>query len=398
MKYLLIVMLSMLLFFTPACKNKNHGTPSTAQAAKNQPYSNIIAGTTHIYNTITPLAGTITPQLELVKELTYRNIDPETVSFFDEAAKDDHNNLFLLDGRATKIYKFNSQGRYEKSFLQKGEGPGELRKPVLTFKVSGNNVWASFVTEFCRFDTDGHAIEKKYFKKQYGLLEHIDEKRFITSYDTYNGAEKTGAICAIMDTDENQIMPLFEKKNPNIGFSVLKVSDKNFPFVSATSPRLGYAYNPTNAVIYGYYNFTYSIWLMGVDGKVQKMVHKKHEPVEIKSDEIDRILAGLKRMGWPPEYLDAYKKNPPEKFLPAISKICLLPKAYFGVIRSVNYDLEELDVFNAEGQLVYTLKSCPEIPYLRDVFFFRDSIGVIIHEDEMDIYKEYKIKNLPQIY
>jgi hypothetical protein len=232
----------------------------------------------------------------------------------------------------------------------------------------------------------------------YGLLEHVDEKRFITSIDTYKEGKKTGNICVLMDTEENLLMGLFERKNPNIGYSVIKLPNKNFEFVSATSPRLDYVYNPFNKLVYCYYNFDYSLWLMGLDGKVQKVIHKEHKAVEIKDEEIKSILSGFKRMGWPPHYLDAYKKNPPEKYLPFIRKLCLLPNNYFGIIRSINYRTAEIDIFDPEGRFVYILKSNKEIPDLWEVYFFNDGIGVIIHDAERDIYREYKVKNLPRIF
>jgi hypothetical protein len=392
MKFISISLLFVATLFSVTC-SKNQGTVD-----KGNQHTEIINGITHIYNMSIPAKGIIIPELELKSEIGSDMINSGTNAFFNEAAYDNNHNLFLLDSRASKIYKFNGERKYEKSFLQKGEGPAEIRKPVLTFKVYGNCVWASYVTEFCRFDTNGNFLEKKCFKQQYGLLEHVDEKRFITSLNAYTEGKKSGSICVLMDTQENSLAELFEKKDPNIGYSVIRCQDKNFEFVSATSPRLCYVYNPQNKLAYCYYNFDYSIWLMGLDGKAQKVIHKVHKPVEISDSEIERILSGFKRMGWPQHYLDAYKKNPPEKYFPTIRNLYLLPKNYFGIIRSLNYDQDEFDIFDPEGRFVYILKAPKQIPNLWGIYFFDDGLGVIIHDSERDIYREYKVKNLPQIF
>jgi len=371
---------------------------SVSCSNKKNPHIKSIDGITHVYNTNIASSGIITPELELVKEIDSQAVTTESEAFFDDVAQDSRNNFFILDGKASKIYKFNPEGNFEKTFLQKGEGPAEIRKPVLTFKVSGNNVWASSVTEFCRFDTNGNFLEKKCFKRQYGLLEHVDEKRFITCYDSYNEGKKTGSVCVLMDTQENLLTELYKNKKPDIGYSILNVQGTKFVFVSSTSPRIGYSYNSLNNLIYCYYNFDYSIMVIGLDGKMQKVIHKEHQPMKLKEQEIERLAKGFKQMGWPPYYVDAYKRTPPEKYLPVIRKIYLLPNNYLGVVRCIDLDTDELDIFDSEGRFTYILKTSKNIPDLTGVYFFKNSIGVIIHEDEREVFIEYKIKNLPKIY
>ncbi|MDQ1354209.1 MAG: hypothetical protein QG657_4518 [Acidobacteriota bacterium] len=392
------ILLGFVILLSAFCNHQDQG--KNTRSPGNDPALKIeqVDGVKHIYNTIHPSGGSITLELETLIEISSNKIPSDTQAFFDAAAKDSKQDLFLLDRRASRIYKLIPSGKFEKSFLKKGEGPAETRGTVLSFKVSDPNIWASYVTEFCRFDLDGNFIEKKLFKRQYGLLEHVDEKRFITSYDTYEGKVKTGQVCALMDTDENLLMKLYERRNPDIGYSSIKLEKKDFLFVSSTSPRLCYTYNPFNKLGYFFYNFDYSIHLVGLDGKVDRIIHKESKPVEITEADFERILAGFKRMGWPQHYLDAYKKNPPEKFLPVIRKICLLPRGYFAVIRSLNYEQDEFDIFDPEGRFIYIIKQGDQTPDLWDVYFFKDSIGVIIHEDEVDVFKEYKVKNLPHIY
>ena len=45
--------------------------------------------------------------------------------------------IFLFSHRMSKIFKFKPDGSFEKSFCQKGEGPGEIRR---VFSMSHNPV------------------------------------------------------------------------------------------------------------------------------------------------------------------------------------------------------------------------------------------------------------------
>jgi len=175
--------------------------------------------------------------------------------------------------------------------------------------------------------------------------------------------------------------------SPNIGFSVLKLPDKDFLYISSSSPRLKYRYNPINKLAYCYYNYEYSISLIDLNGNVHKIIKKDHSPIKITDDEIDDFVQSYKSQGWPPLFLDTFKKNPPFRNWPAIANLQILANGYFAVTRSISSTQRVMDIFDSQGQFTYLIKG--------DVIFYFTNginrIGKITTREDGDYFVEYKV-------
>jgi hypothetical protein len=100
-----------------------------------------IKGIKHVYNTAIPSKGKLT--LNLKKILTIEPGKGEndiSELFFYDHVNDQDGNIYLLDGKSVKIHKFSASGNYIKTFLNKGEGPGEF-SIYPRVQVSGSNVF-----------------------------------------------------------------------------------------------------------------------------------------------------------------------------------------------------------------------------------------------------------------
>ena len=62
----------------------------------------------------------------------------------------------------------------------------------------------------------------------------------------------------------------------------------------------------------------------------------------------------------------------------------------------------ELDIFDKDGQFVYTVKPSNDIPDLKSCIFFKNRVGSVrsegIDTENRDVYREFRIKNLPEIF
>ncbi len=351
----------------------------------------------NIYNKSIPKNGTITLVLNIIKKKSSKELsDQNGISFFHSIKKDEKGDLYFLDKTNVKIYKFNSKGEFIKSFLNKGFGPEELSR-IYKFKIINNMVICSNRNKFCCFDLNGNFIREKKLKIQtIELLDHIDDKRYITTHNIYDNNKKIGISC-VLKQDNKILKDIYKRIENNIGYSSLKLQDKIFTYVGGTSPRIEYLYNSNNDFIYCCHNFDYKIYLINLEGKIKKVIHKDYKPIKITKDEFKKMAEEFRRMGWPMHYRKAFLKNPPEKNYPVIYRVRILPYGFIGILRPISSAEEVIDVFNSKGEFIYILKG-NELVNISRINFFKNSVGVIVHKEDMDIYTEYKVKNLPLIY
>jgi hypothetical protein len=77
--------------------------------------------------------------------------------------------------------------------------------------------------------------------------------------------------------------------------------------------------------------------------------------------------------------------------------MAVLPGGHLAIKRITGLESVEIDLFDREGRLLYTILPSPEIPDLRDVTIFKNSIGVIFDDEEKNLFIEYRVKNLKGI-
>lgn len=365
--------------------------------------SEVIDGVKHVYNNSTPLKGTITLEVEKVFEIDSAKINnSESFAHFQEGDHDSEGNLYLLDRFDVKIYKFSHGGKLLKSFLGKGEGPGELLH-VAFIQVLDNNVRALLTRQFARFDLEGNFLEQKKFKKSYLYMDFIDENKFIGNFDRFKDEEKSEAsektrVAAIIDTDEKVVTPLLEDKNA--GFARIQVGNSIVIYANPElTPVILHSYDSAAGNVYLCVNNEYKIIVKNLKGETLMVIHREHQNIKITPEIAKDIMEGYRH--WRPERRQILEKNLPGTFT-AARLIKALPNGFFAVYRNVGAQKSELDIFDKDGLFVYTVKPSEDIPDLKLCIFFKNRVGSISSEgidvDKRDVYKEFRIINLPEIF
>ena len=78
--------------------------------------------------------------------------------------------------------------------------------------------------------------------------------------------------------------------------------------------------------------------------------------------------------------------------------IKILPNGYLAVYRVSGVQTYEVDIFDSEGRYVYIMEA-PEGVSLEKVNFYNFGFAIKdTKEDGLEVYAEYKIKNLPDIF
>jgi len=78
--------------------------------------------------------------------------------------------------------------------------------------------------------------------------------------------------------------------------------------------------------------------------------------------------------------------------------MAVLPNGHLAIKRITGLESVEIDVFDKESHLLYTILPAAKIPDLRDVTIYENTIGVISELEEKNIYVEYRVKNMKGIF
>jgi hypothetical protein len=122
------------------------------------------------------------------------------------------------------------------------------------------------------------------------------------------------------------------------------------------------------------------------------IIHKDHKSIILDEDKKESILQ-LIAPQLPMEARPQAKEQLPDT-LNAIWGMSVLPNGHLAVKRITGVDSVEVDVFDGEGRLLYTILPSAEIPNLRNVTIYEKTIGVISESEDKTIYVEYKVKNI----
>ncbi len=118
---------------------------------------------------------------------TSKNEDIVDISSFAMNSKQE---MFLLSFKLRKVFKFNADGTYVKSFCRHGEGPGEINR-VLSISINPHNddlylpEYYSGTGKITIYDSDGNYKDLMKFGKQKVNLDRVKKLTFNKSGSFY---------------------------------------------------------------------------------------------------------------------------------------------------------------------------------------------------------------------
>ncbi|MGB7295751.1 MAG: hypothetical protein WBC70_09200 [Candidatus Aminicenantales bacterium] len=363
----------------------------------------LIDGIQHVYNMGKPIKGEISLEVSEILRIDPFDIDRENPPFFETAVKDEMGNLYLADNQNVRVYKFDSGGKPVARFLRKGQGPGEF--PMFgDLQVADDHVWVigTWPLKIAKFTRDGEFINEwmfRTFRNFYLQTKVIEEDRFLTvSYRDMGEEEKRVRVSTLMNPSEEFLNEFYE--DGNAGILRIRTGLEEGPAIASTNPLIAadihHAYDRDSGTVYACNNREYEIQAKNPDGTTRMVIHKAHEEIvldEATKDSILRLIAPR----IPPEAKPSVKEQLPPT-LNAIWGMAVIPSGHLAVRRITGLESVEIDLFDREGRLLYTVLPSTEIPDLRDVIMFENTVGVISELEEKNIYVEYRVRNLKEIF
>ena len=156
-------------------------------------------------------------------------------------------------------------------------------------------------------------------------------------------------------------------------------------------PDLDFTVTPQFKKVYVAYSPEYKIYAKDLEGNTLYVMERPYASVKVSREDVKKMLPWVveERSKW---ILDAYPDH-----LVAILKLVTLPRGYLGIYRVSGPKKAELDIFDPEGKYVYILKLSEEID-LMETTFYDFGFAAIESREDMPVYVEYKVKNLPEIF
>jgi hypothetical protein len=139
-------------------------------------------------------------------------------------------------------------------------------------------------------------------------------------------------------------------------------------------------------------NTEYKIQVKDYSGKNTMVIEKAYEPIKARRADVEKLMSWSLRDEGSKWMIAAY----PDRFV-AITNIRLLPQGHFAVFRVSGPGMFEIDVFSPEGECLYALIP-PDGVKMDEAVFFSSGFALIEPDGDYSVYREYRIKNLPEVF
>lgn len=367
------------------------------------PRTEIIDGIRHVFNTGVPAKGKISLEVSEVLRIFPQDADPAGPPMLDSAVKDEGGDIYLADKQNAVVYKFDSAGKHVAKFARKGQGPGEF--PVFGgIQIVDDHLWiiGTWPLKIAKLTLGGQFVNEwnfRTFRNFYLQTIVMGEDRFLTvSYrDVPEGQERI-RVSALINSSEEFLTQYHEDQGA--GIFRIKTEQQEGPAIASTSPLVAtdihHAYDRESGSVFVCNNRDYEIHVKNADGTTRLVIHNAQEKVNLNEAAKERVL-GLIAPRIRQEAIKPASGQLPDT-LNAIWGIEVLRGGYLAVKRITGIESVEIDLFDKDGRLLYTILPSAEIPDLREVTFFGDTVGLIKESDEGNVFVELRVKNIKGIW
>ena len=303
--------------------------------------------------------------------------------------KDIDGEVFLFDPNEAEMHKFSSTGEYLGSLIKHGEGPGEFSPMRGMFAhLVNNQIWVTGGRKLAKFDRTGQFIEE--FKIGDTSLNIFDESNYITTIQDRDQNTATQKIVLKRITEQNTVEEgpsLIEAQN----VGMIRVGNRAFSDNWGV-PRLEFAVDSQYNKVYTVLTSTYKITAKDIDGNALYVIQRPYENIKVSRSDIVKMMPWVEERERSRWILDAYPDH-----LVAITEMYILPHGFLAVYRVSGPREAEIDIYDPEGRYVYIMK-LPEGMELRNPGFYEFGFANIETREDMPVYVEYRITNLPEIF
>ena len=352
----------------------------------------MVDGVIHIMNPEKPLKETVLLDVEKTREINPYQYEEVHLGWF-EFVRDIDGEVILFNPNNTEAQRFNQDGEYLGSLVRKGQGPGEFPGfQMFSVFFMNDQIWASGAMKMAKYDKKGQFLYER--RLGYRPAIFVDENTFFIDKKERiedGWISKISFVNLPSDKDgESSIIDFFQAENGG----TIQSKDGRARFGEAWgTPDIKYAYDQENQKLYFALNTEYKINVKNLKGEILHVIEKPYKHVKVNLEDKKELLSWALRDESSKWMLSVYPDT-----LVAIKDIKTLPKGYIAVYRVSGVKTCEVDVFDQEGRFVYIIKPPQGVSLETAKFYSFGFATKETQEDELLVYAEYIIKNLPDIF
>ncbi len=349
-----------------------------------------IDGVPHILNPAKPLRGTIKVELERIRTIDPYE-QPEVGLKYMMFARDEAGNVVLFDPNDAEGHRFGPDGKYYGLLTKVGQGPGEFSAQQgyhIAFLKS--DIWVYGGQKVAILDRNGVFKEERQLKNRF--RQSVEGGDYFSENTTRNEKKeiiRTLKFVRCAAADEEQAVDLLQGEN----IGMIRDATKGRGFADGWgTPQFFYDGDPALRRIYCGLNTEYQLRVKDYAGKDLFVIQRPYEYVKVGRADKEKIWpGGLKdeNMKW---ILSAYPNR-----LIAIREVQRLPRGFIAVFRVSGVQQVEIDIFDEKGQYVYALEF-PSGLKVENIRFITFGFAMTESEEDYMVYREYRIKNLPEVF
>jgi len=331
-----------LIFF--ACRSNNDKWNGTIQKNK---------GITKVINTNEPIYKN--DVLNFQEEFVIGANDKTDKPLFNEIrdiAVDDNGRIFVLDPKDAVIKTFNDEGTFINIIGGKGQGPGELERPVSLYITKNNRLIV----------TDPPSRKIHFFESNNGFIKSIS----YSNLNMFQGpkVDLNGNMIArylITGPEVDMVLKVFNN-NLEESVTLFKAKSLKFPILNPFFPKVFWAINNKNEIVWGY-SKRYEINIVDNKETVKKIISRDYVPVKIEEEEkskwIKNRFGGL-------EFVPKFVKLQWDKYHNAFRSLIIndLDHMIIGTYeKTLKGECYYYDLFDDQGRylLKFSFKESPKV-------------------------------------
>ena len=222
---------------------------------------------------------------------------------------DKEGNLYIIRWASNEnfVYKFDNRGRFVKSFVRRGQGPGEIEWGGSVKFISENELMIRDPgkTKFSIFSADGEFLRDELQKSHVYVDKIFSNGKYLVSWqDNSMNLEKFINHLGLCESDFENIKEIYTYSFPNVMVAKKVYAPGNF-WITGTSK---------DHIFIGDGELDYDILVFNLEGNMIQKIRKEYAPVEL-SEEYKRNFFERRKNSPIMDKYELRKHFPPFQYL-----------------------------------------------------------------------------------